>query len=432
MTQFSQLGERFAAGSGILELMEDLGEALASGDDLCMLGGGNPAQVPGVTAALHQLGRTLLADSDRWARCLGDYSGPRGEPRFLEALAEQFRLRYGWQVTAENLVLTAGSQASFFGLFNLLGGCTRDRQHRPVMLPRLPEYVGYAGLGLDAEDLIGVEARPVRSADPCRFDYRIDWDALRALPKPAALCVSTPGNPTGQQLTAAELRALHGFASQSDACLIVDAAYGLPFPGIVYAEDLMPFWMGDSVLCLSLSKLGLPGVRTGIVVAPVDLARALTAFNASLNLAPMNLGPYLLYDWVVSGELFEVGQRCLQPFYRTRCELALSALDHALGALGINYAVHTPGGGFFLWLWLPGLGIAARELYGRLKAAGVLVVPGEHFCPGLVGGGLHAAECLRLSYAGPPERFALGMQRLAEVLSQTVHTRRTRPVEVTT
>ena len=63
MTQFSQLGERFAAGSGILELMEDLGEALASGDDLCMLGGGNPAQVPGVTAALHQMGRTLLADS---------------------------------------------------------------------------------------------------------------------------------------------------------------------------------------------------------------------------------------------------------------------------------------------------------------------------------------------------------------------------------
>ena len=52
--------------------------------------------------------------------------------------------------------------------------------------------------------------------------------------------------------------------------LIIDGAYGLPFPGMIYTPAT-PFWDDNTILCLSLSKLGLPGVRTGIVVAAPEV-----------------------------------------------------------------------------------------------------------------------------------------------------------------
>ncbi len=45
--KLSGFGEQFTSGSGILSLMEDLGHALATGgDDMIMMGGGNPGHVP--------------------------------------------------------------------------------------------------------------------------------------------------------------------------------------------------------------------------------------------------------------------------------------------------------------------------------------------------------------------------------------------------
>jgi valine--pyruvate aminotransferase len=423
--RYSRYGERFARPSGILELMDDLGGALAAGGDVCMLGGGNPAHVPELSEGFRALGQQLTAAGDEWAACLGDYTAPRGEPRFLAALARGLRDRFGFDVGPEHLVLTAGSQASFYALFKLLGGQGADGHMRPVLLPRLPDYVGYAELGSgEADALLGIPALP-QATTPGRFRYALDWARLEAVGEVGAVCVSNPGNPTGQLLTRREIDRLHDLARARSAPLIVDAAYGAPFPGLCFGEpeDIAPWWQPDSVLCLSLSKLGLPGVRAGVVVAPPELAAALTGFNACLTLAPGNLGPYLLRPWVEEGTLFEVGQRWLKPFYAERRERALAVIDATFATAGIDCRVHESGGGFFLWLWFPKLGRPAREVYASLKAAGVLVVPGEHFRPGLAETPDHLSQCLRVSYAGTPERFALGIERMAAVLAQHTGTR---------
>jgi valine--pyruvate aminotransferase len=72
--------------------------------------------------------------------------------------------------------------------------------------------------------------------------------------------------------------------------LIIDAAYGRPFPGIEFV-DSPGLWNDNTVLCLSLSKLGLPGVRTGIVVANESIIETVTAFNATAALAPPGPAP---------------------------------------------------------------------------------------------------------------------------------------------
>jgi valine--pyruvate aminotransferase len=76
--------------------------------------------------------------------------------------------------------------------------------------------------------------------------------------------------------------------------------------------------------------------------------------------------------------------------------------------------MHKPEGAFFLWLWFPGLPITSNELYRRLKQRDVLVLSGHHLFPGVAQDDPHQRECLRLSYAQPPESVRAGIAILAE------------------
>jgi len=60
--QLSAFGRKFTSHSGILQLMDDLGKALAAGgDDVLMLGGGNPGHLPGVQIELRRRMEAILA-----------------------------------------------------------------------------------------------------------------------------------------------------------------------------------------------------------------------------------------------------------------------------------------------------------------------------------------------------------------------------------
>ena len=82
--------------------------------------------------------------------------------------------------------------------------------------------------------------------------------------------------------------------------LIIDGAYGLPFPNIVFSQAT-PLWDDNTIVCLSLSKIGLPGLRTGIVVANERVTRAISGANAILNLAPSSFGSVLVRELVDHG-----------------------------------------------------------------------------------------------------------------------------------
>lgn len=66
--KLSTFGRKFTADAGITSLMEDLGNALASGDDMIMMGGGNPGHVPEVQARLTQELARLTDDTDAMRR----------------------------------------------------------------------------------------------------------------------------------------------------------------------------------------------------------------------------------------------------------------------------------------------------------------------------------------------------------------------------
>ncbi len=166
------------------------------------------------------------------------------------------------------------------------------------------------------------------------------------------------------------------------------------------------------MLCLSLSKLGLPAARTGIIVADESIIEALTAFNATAALAPPSTGPVIVEPLLRSGELARLCRDHLRPHYAAHSAAAVLALREACAGLPLR--IHRPEGAFFLWLWFPGLPISSEELYRRLKQRDVLVLSGHHFFPGVEQDTPHRHECLRLSYAQPPESVRAGIAILAE------------------
>ena len=412
--EFSTFGKRFTRHTGARELMDDLGEAMASDGPVMMLGGGNPAHIPQVleilAARLHE-----VADSPReLRRMLGDYAAPAGEPRFRTALAELLQREYGWSLGPENVALTGGSQSGFFLLFNLLAGEFGSGERRRILLPLTPEYAGYTDLGL-AEDLFVARRPSIEELPERQFKYHVDFDGLDVADDIAAICVSRPGNPTGNVLTDEEVARLAALARAQDIPLILDNAYGLPFPRIVFSEAT-PYWDENVILCMSLSKIGLPAARTGIVVARPEIIDALASMNAVVSLAVSSVGAVLAQKLVETGEIISLSRDVIRPFYAQRVTQALAWAHESLA--GCEYFVHRPEGALFLWLWFPGLPIRSEELYLRLKARGVYVLPGHHFFPGLQGQWAHRDECLRLSYAQDPESVRRGIAILGEELKR--------------
>ena len=91
-----ELGERLCGGSSIGELMEDLGHALATGgEQVHMLGGGQPAHIPAMDALWRQRLETITASPGELEHMLGNYEPPAGSTAFREAVAGLFRRQFG-------------------------------------------------------------------------------------------------------------------------------------------------------------------------------------------------------------------------------------------------------------------------------------------------------------------------------------------------
>ncbi len=245
--EFSQFGRHLGCGSGIEELMEDLGNALASGGaDLKMLGGGQPARIPEMNAVWRRRLDELMGETGGLERSLTTYDPPRGNPRFLRAIATLFRNTFGWDLGPENIAITPGGQTAFFFLFNLLAGRMPNGDRKKILLPLVPEYIGYSDQGIDG-CLFRAVTPLIEKTGPHEFKYRVDFDRLEITPDIAAICASRPTNPTGNVLTDEEIARLSALAKRHGIPLIIDNAYGAPFPGIIF-EPATPFWEPHVIL----------------------------------------------------------------------------------------------------------------------------------------------------------------------------------------
>ncbi|AUG98619.1 valine--pyruvate transaminase [Prodigiosinella confusarubida] len=411
---FSLFGQKFTRHSGITQLMDDLNDGLRTPGAI-MLGGGNPAHIPAMDDYFQHLCRDLLAEG-KLTEALCNYDGPQGKDTLLNALADMLRDEQGWDIRPQNIALTNGSQSAFFYLFNLFAGRDENGGLRKVLFPLAPEYIGYADSGLDEDMFVSVRPQIERLPEG-QFKYHVDFEKLHITDDIGLICVSRPTNPTGNVLTDDELRHLDSLARQHQIPLLIDNAYGVPFPGIIFS-DATPLWNPNIILCMSLSKLGLPGSRCGIVIAAEAVISAIGNMNGIISLAPGSIGPTIAHEMIKRGDLLRLSKNVIRPFYQQRVQQTISIIRRYLPAE--RCLIHKPEGAIFLWLWFKDLPITTEVLYQRLKRRGVLMVPGHYFFPGLEQEWPHAHQCLRMNYVPEPEKIEQGIAILAEEVERAL------------
>ena len=412
--KFSRFAENFNAHSGILQLMSDLEARDKSGHSVHMLGGGNPACIAEMEQVFRQQMIGLLNSDRDFEEMLGRYDAPQGNPAFISLLVDLLNQTYNWGISSKNIAITNGSQSSFGLLFNLFSGEFSDDVFKHILLPLIPEYIGYNDVGLGSRNIF-VSNQPLielNVEDDLLFKYRVDFDRLKVDDNIGAICISRPTNPTGNVVSDEELEKLIDLSNEHRIPLIIDGAYGQPFPGIIFTDATLPRWQKNLIFCLSLSKLGLPGVRTGIVIADEEVIEMIKGANAIHSLAPSAFGPTLTRSLMSDGVLLDACEKYITPFYRNRVTLVVELIRQLFSGLPIR--IHQPEGAIFLWLWFDGLPVSSTVLYKRLKSLGVFVIDGQHFFPGLNEDWQHQFQCIRVSYAADWKIVEQGLKIVSE------------------
>jgi valine--pyruvate aminotransferase len=409
----SSIGQKMARMSGLRSIMEDISTSTARSEagEWLNLSIGNPARIPEVVATWQAMMHEALADDFADAAC--QYGPSRGSHAFIEAVAGYFRRHYGWDVAAENIIVGTGSQMLCFIASAMFAGPGHPGNARVVM-PVQPDYTGYQGLCMTPGGVAGVSSLLQEVGDRY-FRYVIDVTALERRDDIGLMLVSSPSNPAGRSLDQAELARLIGIAERADAPLLIDHAYGEPFPRI--AETLTPPVSHPNVInSFSLSKAGLPGERIGFAIGHERYITPMVSFLANSSLHASRLAQAAAARGLRSSLLDELVSSVIMPFYERRRELAEALLLDCMPA-DVRWRMHTGRGGMFCWVWIDEDWFDDLELYHLLKADRVFITPGGGFFadPGAIGP--HARQCFRISLTTAEGILAEGIKRIADAVA---------------
>lgn len=281
------------------------------------------------------IARTWRRVVRRGGRRLLEYGEPGGHPALRAAIAQMLSEVRGVPATAQQVVVTRGSQMAL------------DLLARTVLRPG--EAVAVESLGYrpawEALRLAGAQLVPVPVDDE-----GLEVDALERLVKRRKLrtVYVTPHHqfPTTVTMSAARRLALLGLARRH-GLLIIEDDYdhefhyeGRPVLPLASADDA-----GVVASVGTLSKVLAPGLRLGFVVAPSALAERLVRLRAVMD----RQGDHPMEATVA--ELLEEGElqrhvRKMRGVYRARRDFLVRRLEQKLGEV-LSWSV--PSGGIGVW-----------------------------------------------------------------------------------
>jgi valine--pyruvate aminotransferase len=258
--------------SGIRSIMEDIattGVVVGQGTT-ANLSPGNPSHIPEVVATWERLVRETL--DEQFQESSTRYGPSRGTTGLVEAIVDYFNATYGWSIRPENVLVGPGSQLLSFIATTLFTGPDEHGRFRRLVLPRTPDYTGYQGLSLDHAGIVGVEPQ-VSLEGERHFRYRLDVDAVQRHDDIGMLLLSNPSNPSGSTIDATDLTELIAVAKRHDAPLVIDHAYGEPFPGSRRATASPSFTPTSSTSSLCRRRAYRPSGSPSPSVPPTSSTR---------------------------------------------------------------------------------------------------------------------------------------------------------------
>jgi valine--pyruvate aminotransferase len=415
-----------ASLSGLRLIMDDIAVITGSGSGRTWLnlGVGNPAAIPEVMEAWRRMTAEALSASFTDVSCR--YGPSRGLPELVETVAGYFNRRYGWDVGPRNVVVGHGSQMLCFIAAALFTGPGANRDTR-LVLPMVPDYTGYQGLSLAPGAIRGVDPL-VRLQDDRSFRYLFDFPVLESLTDVGLMLLSSPSNPAGRVASGEEIERLIAAAGGYDVPLVVDNAYGAPFPGIG-GPSMAPVWDERVINVFSVSKAGLPGERLGFAIGAERYIDPIVSFMSNSALHAPQLVQSMLAHALRTEALDTLVASVIAPFYAERRKFAESLLAATFPS-DVDWHLHAAEGGIFCWVWVDEEWFDDLRLYETLKDRGVFVVPGRYFFTDADHGGdagRHSRRCFRISITPDPDTIAAGIAVIASALADMRTANRTSP-----
>ncbi|MET0049603.1 MAG: pyridoxal phosphate-dependent aminotransferase [Candidatus Thiodiazotropha sp.] len=321
------------------------------------------------------------------------YTPAAGLPELRQAIADDYRDRYGVDVPAERIIVTPGSSGALQLLLSVLINPGESVLMADPGYPCNRHFVELVD-GIPVGVPVGPETGYQLTADHLDDAWRDDTKAVM---------VASPSNPTGTLLSDPEMQRLHDRVSERGGILIVDEIY----QGLTYDVASGSALRFSDNLCVinSFSKyFCMTGWRLGWLVAPEALIAPLERLAQNIFLSAPTLSQVAALS-AFSPEVSAILETRRQAFQQRR-----DYLLPALRELGFSIPV-TPQGAFYLYAGCGDLCDDSQVLAEQiLTQAGVAVTPGLDF-------GFHRPEKhLRFAYTTDLMRLQEGVERIRRFL----------------
>ena len=300
------------------------------------------------------------------------YSASKGIPGLRRAQAGYYERRFGVKLDPETEVIaTLGSKE---GLANLAMAITAPGD---VMLVPNPSYpIHPYGFMIAGGTLRHVPALHDGRFDPEQYIRSLEKAVIHSVPKPVAMVVSFPSNPTAQVCDLDFYKDLIAFAKKHHLWVLSDLAYaeiyfdGVPPPSILQA----PGAKDVAVEFTSLSKTyAMPGWRMGFAVGNERLVGALTRIKSYLD-----YGAFTPVQ-VAAAAALNGPDDCINEIrgiYKHRRDVLVDAMARS------GWTIPSPPATMFAWAPVPEAFAAVGSMgFSKilLSEAAVAVAPGVGF-----------------------------------------------------
>jgi alanine-synthesizing transaminase len=342
------------------EVNQAKAKARAAAEDIVDLGMGNPDSPtpPHIVAKLIE----AVQNPDTHG-----YSASKGIPGLRRALAGYYARRFGVELNPETeVVATLGSKE---GLANLAAAISSPGDTILVPNPSYPIHqFGFI--------IAGASVRSIPHTPDAAMLEALDRAVRHSVPKPTALIVNFPSNPTGLMADLDFYRELVAFAKKHEIYILSDLAYAELYYGDRVPPSILqvPGAKEVAVEFTSMSKTyNMAGWRMGFAAGNPKLIAALTRVKSYLD-----YGAFTPIQ-VASVAALNGPQDCIEEMrklYRERRDVLVKGLKQA------GWDVPVPEAGMFVWAEIPerfrGLGSVefSKLLLARAKVA---VAPGLGF-----------------------------------------------------
>jgi alanine-synthesizing transaminase len=329
------------------------------------------------------------------------YSVSRGLPRLRKAICHWYHTRYGVSLDPDSeAIVTIGSKE---GIAHL---CLAILDSRDTVLVPNPSYP----IHIYGPVIAGAHIVSVPVHDQEQFLAQLEEIIPRMTPRPKALIVNFPSNPTTECVNLPFLARLVALAREHGFWLIQDLAYAdIAFDGYKPPSVMqVPGAKDVAVEFFTLSKsYNMPGWRVGFMVGNQRLVNALARLKSYFD-----YGTFTPIQ-VAAIAALEGPQECVAQIcdnYRRRRDVLVEGLNKA------GWAVASPRATMFVWARIPE---AYREL-GSLEFSKLLLTDAKVAVSPGIGFGEHGDHHVRFALIENEERTRQALRGIRQMLAKGV------------